>query len=119
MNYGILISGLLAQAEAAPKEPPPPAWMMYAPFIAIAILFYFVILAPQRRDQKKRDQLRNELKKDDRVVTIGGILGTVANVLPERDEVVVKVDDNLKIRFRRSAIAEVLSADRADESKPG
>lgn len=115
MNYGILSSGLLAQAEAAGKEPP--AWMMYAPFIAIAVLFYFVILAPQRREQKKRDQVLGGLKKDDRVVTIGGIIGTVANVLPERNEVVVKVEDNLKIRFRRSAIAEVL--EKADDSQSG
>jgi len=115
MNDVIFRSLVLAQDKA----PAAPGWLQFAPFIAIAILFYFVILAPQRREQKKREHLLEGLKKDDRVVTIGGIIGTVANVLPEKKEVVVKVEDNLKLRFRRSAIAEVLSADKAEDSKSG
>jgi len=118
MNYGILTSAVLAQEAAKSAAGPTDSLMMYAPFIAIAVLFYFVILMPQRRDQKKREQLLDSLKKDDRVVTIGGIIATVANVLPEKKEVVLKIEDNVKLRVRRSAIAEILSADKADESKP-
>jgi preprotein translocase subunit YajC len=119
MNYGMLGNWLLAQAAEGAKPVDPPMWTMFAPMVAIVILFYVLMIAPQRRDQKKRDLVLGGLKKDDRVVTIGGIIGTVANVLPEKNEVVLKVEDNLKIRFRRSAIAEVLSADKADEGKPG
>ncbi len=78
------------------------------PMVAIAVLWYFLLLRPQKRDKSKRDQLLKELKKNDRVVTIGGIIGTVANLSPDGKEVTVKVDDNAKLRMLRSSIQTVL-----------
>jgi preprotein translocase subunit YajC len=51
------------------------------------------------------------LKKNDRVVTIGGMIGTVANITPDGQEVTLKVDDNTRIRMIRSSIQRVLSGD--------
>ena len=78
------------------------------PMVAIAVLWYFLLLRPQKRDQAKRDQLLKELKKNDRVVTIGGIIGTVANLSPDGKEVTLKVDDNARLRMLRSSIQTVL-----------
>ena len=57
------------------------------------------------------DDLLKSLKKNDRVVTIGGIIGTVANVTPDGKEVTLKVDDNTRLKMLRSSIQTVLRDD--------
>ena len=86
------------------------------PALAIGFLWYFLLFRPQKREQARRDQLLSALKKNDRVVTIGGILGTVANLSQDGKEVTLKVDDNTRIRMLRSSIQTVLSAEQADEA---
>ena len=90
---------------------------MFAPFIAIAIMFYFLLMRPQRREQANRDAMIKALKKNDKVVTIGGIVATVANISSDGQEVTLKVDDNTRIKFVRSSIQRVVSAD-GDLEKP-
>ena len=85
-------------------------WVILPP-LAIILVLYLVMDSPQRRERAKRDAMMKSLKKDDRVVTIGGILGSVANISQDGKEVTLKVDDGTRIRFRRSAIAEVLTGD--------
>jgi len=108
---------LLAQ-QAADKVADQPArdpggagslFPMLFPMVAIFVLFYFMMLRPQRREQKQRELMLAALKKDDKVVTIGGIMGTVANLSDDGKEVTVKVDDNTRIRFLRSAIQTVVA----------
>ena len=78
------------------------------------VIFYFVLLAPMRKQQKKQKELLATLKKGDRVVTSGGIHGTIAQV---EDQIVwLKIADTTKIKINRSAIAG-LSAD-ADTKEP-
>lgn len=102
-------AALLAEDAAKGNEnPTTPFWQMVPAMVIIAVIWYFVLLRPQRREQSKRDALMKELKKNDRVVTIGGIIGTVANVADNGKEVTLKVDDNTKLRFLRSAIQTVL-----------
>ena len=84
-----------------------------APLLLIVVLFYFLLIRPQRREQAKRDDLLRALKKNDRVVTIGGIIGTIANIAPDSKEVTLKVDDNTRLRMLRSAIQTVLRDDEA------
>ena len=77
---------------------------MVVPFVAIAVLWYFLLLRPQRRERKKRDASLKELKKNDRVVTIGGIVGTIANISQDSREVTLKIDDNARITVLRNSI---------------
>lgn len=80
-------------------------------FAAIILVFYFLIIRPQRkRDKEAKDMMAN-LKKGDKIVTIGGIRGTVAVV--KENTVIVKVDDNARIEFTKTAIAQVLNATAA------
>lgn len=113
----------LAQAATSPATPstgapPPPALQFFqSPMIPIAVavlLMYFLMMRSKTGETKKRDQMLSQLKKNDRIQTIGGILGTV---IETRDnEVVVKVDEasNTKMRFVRSAIQRVVVDDKTD-----
>ena len=107
---------LLAEEAAAPQKNSDIIWVLLPP-LAIIMLLYFMMDSPQRRERAKRDALIKNLKKDDRVVTIGGILGSVANVSQDGKEVTLKVDDGTRIRFRHTAIVEVLTDPAADVSK--
>jgi len=81
-----------------------------APMIGIGIFFYFIVMRPQMKAQKDKrkqhDDLMKNLKKNDKVVTVGGIIGTVAEVTDDR--VTLKIDDNTRIKFTRSSIQELL-----------
>ncbi|QDT00583.1 preprotein translocase subunit YajC [Adhaeretor mobilis] len=82
----------------------------------ILLLFYFMVLRPQQKAQNEtRDQLET-LKAKDRVITIGGIHGTVTNIQKEQGIVTLQIDDSTgaKLRVGTSAIKEVVT----DESKP-
>ena len=78
-------------------------------FITFALvigIFYFLIIRPQSKKKKETQNMLSSLAKNDKIVTIGGIRGTVQAV--KDDAVVVKVDDNTKMEFSKSAIANVL-----------
>jgi preprotein translocase subunit YajC len=82
------------------------------PFLMIAVLFYLLMIRPERRKRAELAEMLRNLKKNDRVVTIGGIFGTVLTAGKDSDEVTLKVDEstNTKLRMQRNAIARVLSA---------
>jgi preprotein translocase subunit YajC len=78
----------------------------FIPFILIIGIFYFLIIRPQNKKQKETQKMLSAIKKGDKVVTIGGVHGVIQTV---RDSsVVIKVDENTKIEFSRSAIASVV-----------
>jgi len=90
----------------------------FVPFILIIVIFYFLIIRPQSKKQKETQKMLNALKKGDKVVTIGGIKGTITNVREKAGTVILKVDDNTKIEFTRNAIASVeVSKDDDEEGK--
>ena len=103
-----LLQGLLLAADPPPAQPgaasPPDMLTMFFPLLAIGVIFYFVLLRPQQRERKKQDQMLKALKKNDRVVTIGGVVGTIVNIEPDSKVVTLRVDDNTRIVFLRSAI---------------
>lgn len=76
-------------------------------FGLIILIFYFLMIRPQRKRDKEAKQMIAAIKKGDKIVTIGGIRGTVAVV--KENTVILKVDDNTRIEFNKSAIASVLN----------
>ncbi len=84
--------------------------------VGIAILFYFLMVRPQGAERRRREEMLKNLRKNDRVVTIGGIHGVVANIQPDSDEVILKVDEttNTKLRMSRSSIHLVITDESAD-----
>lgn len=89
------------------------------PFAMIFVLFYFLILRPEKRKQAEHKTLLEAIKKNDRVVTIGGIYGVVTNVLREEDRVTLRIDEanNTKIDVTFNAIGRVLGEETEAEKK--
>lgn len=109
---------ILAQAasQPAPNSVPAPWWANSQTLIFPILigLFLFMILSSsktKKKEQQSRDSMLGAMKRGDRVITIGGILGTVVDV--RETEVVLKVDEgsNTKIKFSRDAIKRVLTDD--------
>lgn len=84
------------------------------PFLLIIIIFYFFLIRPQNKKQKETEKMLAALKKGDKVITIGGIHGTISSV--KEKTVIVKVDENVKLEFNRSAISSVEKSD-AEKAK--
>ncbi|MDR2192861.1 MAG: preprotein translocase subunit YajC [Treponema sp.] len=111
---------LMAAPDAAGAAGGGGALVSFVPFILIIAIFYFLIIRPQNKKQKETQKMLSALKKGDRVVTIGGIHGTIQKV--KDGSVVVRVDENTKMEFSRSAISSVEAAakeadDDADEAE--
>jgi len=77
-------------------------------FGAIFLIFYFMIIRPQQKRGKEREKLLSNLQKGDKVVTSGGLHGTIAGL--DEKTVLLQVSDNVKMKFERSAIANVLTS---------
>src|SRR5947209_3235077 len=75
------------------------------PIAAIFLVFYFLVIGPANKQKRKTQDMLSSLKKGDRVVTSGGIYGTVQSVEPE--VVYLKISDNVKVKVARSAITGV------------
>ena len=78
----------------------------FLPLILILLIMYFLMIRPQNKKQKETQKMIEALKKGDKVITIGGIHGTVAST--KENTIIVKVDDNTRIEFNRTAIATVI-----------
>lgn len=87
---------------------------MFLPLILIVLIMYVFMIRPQNKKQKELQKMLDALQKGDKVVTIGGIHGTISSVKKESGTVIVKVDDNAKIEFNRSAIASVVTEKKAE-----
>ncbi len=99
-----------AQAPEAPNQ----ILQMLVIMLPLAAVWYFLILAPQNKERAARKNTLENLKKNDPVVTIGGILGTVVNLSEDGAEVTIRVDDNSRLKMRRDAIREVVIKDKPD-----
>ena len=76
------------------------------PIVAMLGIFYFLIIRPQQQKQKQMDLMLKAIKKGDRVLTSGGILGTVVRV--DDAKAVLSIADDVKVEFTKSAIVQVL-----------
>ena len=90
------------------------SWISFLMFPAIIAIFYFLIIRPQNKKQKETQKMLAALKKGDRVVTIGGIHGIIQSV--KEQSVIVKIDDNVKVEFSRSAISTIETAAKEDKN---
>lgn len=110
MNFE-LISTAFAQGAQQATKGNAPIWPM---LLALFAVFYFFILRPQQKKQKEAKNLLNSLEKGSRVVTIGGIVGTILSIKEKKgnpaddDIVVIKTGDATKLEMIRSSIGRVL-----------
>ena len=79
------------------------------PILAIGLVFYFIVIAPANKQRRKTQEMLSSLKKGDRVVTSGGIYGTIQGV--EAEVVYLKIAENVKVKVARSAVSGVITGD--------
>jgi preprotein translocase subunit YajC len=117
--HNLLFSRGALLADAPQANQGPGSYFMFVSMILIAIVFWFLFLRPQKKEQQQRQSMIANMKKNDRVVTVGGIYGVVTNVHREADEVTIKVDEatNTKLRVTIGAISRVIS-DQPSPSTP-
>lgn len=70
--------------------------------VGFAVIFYFFMIRPQMARQKKEKQFRDTLKKDDKIITVGGVYGRIVAI--EDNTILVEIDKDVKVRMERSAI---------------
>ncbi len=78
------------------------SWSMWIMLALIFVVMWFFMIRPQRKQQKELQNFRDSLKKGDKVVTIGGIYGTVCEI--KEESVLIEVDNNVKIRVSKQAL---------------
>jgi preprotein translocase subunit YajC len=81
----------------------------FLPFVALIAVWYFLVIAPGNKQRKAQREMLSALKKGDRVITTGGIYGTIQGVEPEA--VYLKIAENVKVKVARSAISGVVSGE--------
>jgi preprotein translocase subunit YajC len=82
--------------------------MQFVPFVFIFIIFYFLLIRPQKQQEKKHKEMISKLDKNAEIVTIAGIHGTIVGV---KDKTfMLRVDDNTKIEIDKSAVARVIKS---------
>ena len=84
------------------------------PIILMVVIFYFLLWRPQKKQQKSRQEMLDSLKPGAKIVTVGGVMGTIVSL--HDDYLVIRVADKVEIRVTRAAVAQVLSS-KGSESK--
>lgn len=98
-----LLTYVMAQTSPSTQAPPQPSLMVnLMPIILIFAIFYFLLIRPQKKKQEEHQRMISALKKNDEVITSGGIHGTVVNV--KETAVTLRVDDNVRIEVQKNAI---------------
>ena len=110
----MLISTAYAQGGASD---PMGTLTAFAPLILIFIVFYFLMIRPQQKKMKDHKAMLDALRRGDRVVTGGGIIGVVAKVAPDDREVTVEIAEGIKVKVVRETIATVLSKTEPVDAK--
>jgi preprotein translocase subunit YajC len=89
----------------------------FLPIVLIFIVFYFLLIRPQQQNQKKLKQRLSELKRGDRIVTAGGIVGTVQRTKDGSNELDVEIAPNVRVVVLRDTVTAVLSPTAANDAK--
>ena len=99
----VFIGGCIPADTEGSEQNTDATWYMIAFLVIIFALFYFVMIRPQRKRQKEHETMMQELQKGDRVITAGGLYGTIESL--SEDSVVIKVEGGTTIRVARASVA--------------
>ena len=109
---------VLLVAEEAAKQAPGGGWMstliLFGPPILLLFVLQTIFGRSDAKEKAKRDEMVQGLRKNDPIVTIGGMLGTVVSVSEDKQTVTIKVDENTRLKMQASAVREVVSRDEKE-----
>lgn len=106
-----IIATAVTAAFAADAAQPSALSSMF-PLLVIFVIFYFFLIRPQQKQAKKHQQMLNAIKKDDKIVTNGGIYGTVTSV--KGGIIEVKIAEGVKVQLSKSAVSSLVT-DESDQ----
>jgi preprotein translocase subunit YajC len=92
-----------------PPQAQPNLWVNMVPIAAVFVIFYFFLIRPQQKQAKEHQRMLESVKKGDRILTTGGLYGTVVGL--KGDDLEVRFADTVKLTLARSGIARVLSSE--------
>lgn len=98
----------ILQAAPAGQAPAGGGWSLWLMLALMFVVMWFFMIRPQRKQQKELEKFRNALKRGDKVVTIGGIYGTVDEIKDKT--VLIKVDGEIKLRVDKNSLVKDFSA---------
>jgi len=98
----------MASRPVDPNAPAPPAWVQWAPMVALFAIFYFLMIRPQSKQRKEREAMLSAMKKGDKIITQSGFVATISTVGPRFLE--VKLAEDVKITMLKSGVTEILPA---------
>jgi preprotein translocase subunit YajC len=101
----------LAYAQATPGAGGPGPIMTVFPFILIFVIMYFMVIRPQQKKGKEHQEMLKKLKKNDEVMTSGGIYGKVVDL--KETVVTLEIAPNVRIRVHRPQISDVITAEKS------
>lgn len=99
---------ILAVAKPIVNQTQPGAgagWMSMLPMILVMVVLWFIMIAPQRKQQKQRDLMLKSLKKGDKVITAGGLHGEIVEI--DENDVRLRVADKTELKFTRGSISRI------------
>jgi preprotein translocase subunit YajC len=115
MDIANLAVLLAFSPPAQPGQPQPPVWMQMVPLLVLIFVFYFILIRPQAKQAKQQEEMRKGIQKGDRVVTSGGVVGTVVSIR-ENDNTLVIRSDETKLEVLKSAVSSVSEKTSAAKS---
>ena len=111
---GLLHSTQLVLSAAGGGEMPPGgALVQFAPLIVIFVIFYFLLIRPQQKKQQQHREMLQAIKRGDKIITTGGIYGTVES--SDDKTLQLKIANQVKIKISRSAVAGLQQGEKSDE----
>jgi preprotein translocase subunit YajC len=108
-----MLHTLILLAEDTPPPGQGPAIIQFLPLIAIAAVFYLLLIRPMKRQEQERQALASNLKKNDEVLTNSGIYGTVIDVGDTDDKITVKIADNVRVKMTKGSVLRNLTNEEA------
>ncbi|EHM02406.1 preprotein translocase, YajC subunit [Acetobacteraceae bacterium AT-5844] len=91
--------------------------MQLAPLVLIFVVFYFLLIRPQQKRAKEHRKMLGELKRGDRIITAGGVIGTISKVKDGSEEIEVEIAPNVRINVVRGTIGSVIRPTAANDAK--
>ena len=110
-----MVTQLFAMAQPAAEGQQPNFLVSILPILIIFAIIYFLMIRPQTKRQKEKQQMIDALKKGDDVVTAGGIYGTIEGIREKEGQLIVRIAKDVKITVSRSSIARVVGEEENGE----
>jgi preprotein translocase subunit YajC len=108
------ISPAFAQAAGAASGT---SFVQFIPLVLIFVVFYFLLIRPQQKKLKDHKAMLEAVRRGDRVITNGGIIGLVTKVAPDKREVTVEIAENVRVQVAQDMISSVISKTELVEGK--